>query len=316
MRIRRGLLFWGLVLVPLGAIPLLTRVGILDPDMLREAWRLWPLVLVGIGIAMVLGRGHAGLLGTSVAAIVLGIAGGSALASGGWIGTFAGCGDTREPRLLAQDGGPVSEPASVVIDIRCGTVDLATGAGTDWGVDARYGVRPPTIAASGSRLAVTVPDSGDIGRQEWTIAVPASLVRTIDLRANAGSMNLRLPGAALASLTADVNAADLLVDAADGSIAALDVSMNAGRVRITLGPGSVTGGISLNAGAVDLCVAAGASLRLTVNDQLTFAHNLRTRGLVQAGTTWTRPGSSADAIDLRIEGNAASLTLDPDGGCR
>lgn len=316
MRIRRGLLFWGLFLIPLGAIPLLTRAGVLDPNMLTEAWRLWPLILVGIGLALVLRRGHAGLLGVSVAAIVFGIAGGSALASGGWIGTFASCGDTRSPTQLAQGSGTLDASATVVIDVRCGSLDLAAAQGTDWKVDARYGQRPPTISATDSKLAVTVPDQGDIGRQDWTITVPASGIRTLDLQANASTATLRLAGSSLASLTVDANAGDLLVDAAESSIGSIDVSMNAGRARITLGNGPVTGSIDLNAGALELCAPAGATLHLTVNDQLTFAHNLRNRGLSQVGTTWTRSGSSADALDLRIEGNAASFTLDPDGGCR
>ena len=97
---------------------------------------------------------------------------------------------------------------------------------------------------------------------------------------------------------------------------ALDLSLNAGRARITLGRGSVTGSIDLNAGALDLCVPADATLHLTLNDQLTFGHDLDDRGLTNTGSTWTRSGSNADSIDLRIEGNAADLSLDPDGGCR
>lgn len=316
MRIRRGLLFWGLFLIPLGGIPLLSRAGALDPDMLSEAWRLWPLILVGLGVSLVLGRGQASVVGIAVAAIVFGIAGGSALASGGWIGTFASCGDTRDPAQTAQERGGFEGPATVVVDVRCGDVDLTTGTDTSWSVDAKYGQQAPAIDSTGTKLAVTVPDEGDIGRQEWTISLPAAGVSVLDIQANASSVNVRLPGSSIASLTADVNATDILVDASAGGLAALDVSLNAGRARITLGEGPATGSIDLNAGAVDLCVPAGASLRLSLNDQLTFAHNLRSRGLTQAGTTWTRSGSSADAIDLRIEGNAASLTLDPEGGCR
>jgi hypothetical protein len=317
MHIRRGPLFWGLLLLPLGAIPLLARAGLLDPDRLGDIWRLWPLALVGIGLALVLGRGQAGLLGTAIAAIVLGIAGGSVLASGNaWFGPLSGCGNTSTPTESTQTNGAFEVPGTVTIDIRCGTVDITTGPGSEWRVDARYGTQPPMIAATATELNVRAPEQGDIGRQEWTVAVPAPLLRRIDLHANAATSNLRLPGAELESLTANLNAGDLLVDAADGGIAGLDLSLNAGRARITLGRGAVNGTIDVNAGAIDLCVPPEAPLRLTVNDQLTFAHNLRNRGLTQAGTTWTRPGSSADTIDLRIEGNAASLTLDPEGGCR
>ena len=317
MRIRRGLLFWGLVLVPLGAIPLLARAGIVDPNALADAWRLWPLALVAIGLALVLGRGQSGLLGVAIAGLVLGIAGGSALASGNaWFGTFSGCGDSGAPALADQRGDAFDGPAAVSLRVRCGSVDLTAGPVTGWSVDARYGSQPPAIDVAGSSLRVAAPDEGAIGRQEWSIQVPATSLRDVDLRANAAAANLRLGDASLDRLAATVNAADLLIDAGGGGIGTVDVSMNAGRVRLMLGRGPTTGAIDVNAGAVDLCVPPGAALRLTVNDQLTFAHNLRGRGLTQAGTTWTRSGSTDDTIDLRIQGNAASLALDPEGGCR
>ena len=93
--------------------------------------------------------------------------------------------------------------------------------------------------------------------------------------------------------------------------------MNAGRSRITLGSGPVTGNLSVNAGAIDLCVPSGSPLRIHLTDQITFAHNLDDRGLVKSGGTWTRSGSDAESlIDLTVDGAAASFTLDPEGGCR
>jgi hypothetical protein len=91
--------------------------------------------------------------------------------------------------------------------------------------------------------------------------------------------------------------------------------MNAGRARITLGATAVTGSLSANAGSFELCVRPEMGLRLQVTDQLTFAHNLGDRGLARDGDTWTRPGSSGAIVDLEIDGNAANLTLDPEGGC-
>ena len=92
MRIRRGFLFWGLFLIPLGAIPLLVRGGYLSEDLLTNAWQLWPLILIGLGLALLLGRSQAGLIGTVVVALTLGGLAGAALASGpGWIGSITEC---------------------------------------------------------------------------------------------------------------------------------------------------------------------------------------------------------------------------------
>ena len=68
MRIRRGLVFWGLLLIPLGGIPLLARAGVLPSDVISDAWRLWPLVLVAFGILLLVGRTRASLAATVIVA--------------------------------------------------------------------------------------------------------------------------------------------------------------------------------------------------------------------------------------------------------
>ena len=52
----------------------------------------------------------------------------------------------------------------------------------------------------------------------------------------------------------------------------------------------VSHGLTLNAGAIDLCVPPEAGLRIRANDQLTFATNLGDRGLTRTGGVWSRPG--------------------------
>ena len=68
MHIRRGLLFGGLFFITVGGIELLVRAGTIDANRLDEAWKLWPLILVGIGIAILLGRSRVAVVGTVIAA--------------------------------------------------------------------------------------------------------------------------------------------------------------------------------------------------------------------------------------------------------
>jgi hypothetical protein len=316
MRIRRGPLFWGLLLIPLGAIPLLERAGILDVSRFGDVARFWPLILVGIGVAILLGRGRAGLAGTAIVALIIGTFGGVALAGG--TTAFGGITDcAASPGQLsdyADEGTFDGETSAVTIDLDCGTVDLSTEAGTTgaWTLDARYRNEPPIVSATGSSLDVRAPD-GMSQRQEWTLTVPPATLRAVNLTANAAASTLDLAGAEMDRLDADVNAGDLRLDAGEAGIDRLDVSMNAGRARITLGA-SVEGSLSANAGALELCVPSDATLVFELEDQLTFGHNLDDRGLARDGDTWTRTGSDV-TIRLDIQGNAASFTLEPQGGC-
>ncbi len=317
MRIRRGPLFWGLLLIPLGAIPLLVRAGVLDAAQFADVGRFWPLILIGIGIATMLGRGRASVIGTAVIALTIGTLGGAALATGTTtFGVITDCAASPDQLAsLTDEGAFDGDASSITIDLDCGTVDLSMVAGTTgaWTLDARYRNDPPVVSATGSSLDVRAPD-GASQRQEWVVTVPPATLRTVTLTANAGAATLDLTGAGLDRLDADINAGDLRIAAGEATIDRLDVSINAGRARITLGS-SVEGSLSANAGSIELCVPSDATLRLRVEDQFTFGQNLEDRGLSRDGETWTRPGASNVIIALDIEGNAANLSLDPEGGC-
>ena len=147
--------------------------------------------------------------------------------------------------------------------------------------------------------------------------LPAATTASLSLTANAAGATLDLDGAHLTSLDAKLNAGDVRIAAGGATIDSLDITMNAGRIRFDAGPNPLRGDISLNAGAFDLCVPAGVGLRLDVTDQLTFVHNLSSRGLAASGSTWTRePAAGQPTIELSIDGSAASFTLEPQGGCR
>jgi hypothetical protein len=315
MRIRRGLLFWGFFLIPLGAVPLLVRAGLLDPATLASGWRLWPLILVAIGIAIVVGRSRVAALGTALVALVLGVVAGGAIAGGNfWLDAVTDCDFGARSLERVDQSGRFQQPATVEFDLRCGTLDVTTGGNAGWTFVAQYHGPAPVIDAMSDRLSVRAPkDVGD-QRQEWQVALAPELVRELKVTTNAAATTFDLAGASLSSVEADLNAGDLRIDAAQGSVERVNIEMNAGRIRLALGGGAVSGSLSVNAGAIDLCVPADAALRIGVNDQLTFVHNLDDSGLSQEGTTWTRAGSGGP-IDLDVEGNAANFTLNPSGGC-
>jgi hypothetical protein len=318
MRIRRGLLFAGLFFIPLGAMTLLVRAGTIEADALAEVWRLWPLILIGFGIALLLGRSRAASLGTAFAALVLGVLVGSAIASGDvFVGSITDCGLSSGGTERLAESGTFGGPATVAIDLRCGSASLATQAGSSWSVAAEYRGGTPTVTGSSDRLEVRVPDASGVQDNDWTIAAPADLLRAVELKTNAATGSLTLDGATLTLVQVDANAGDILVDAGGATLDRIEVTVNAGRARITLGQGATVGDISVNAGAIDLCVPAEADLRLNLNNQLTFVTNLADRGLKQNGTIWRRTGSAGGPlIDLTIDGNVASFALDPSGGCR
>ncbi len=73
MRMNHRLLFWGLGFLSAGLVALAIQQNLLDRDVMASAWRLWPLILVAVGVSLILSRTPYALVGTALSAIVIGI---------------------------------------------------------------------------------------------------------------------------------------------------------------------------------------------------------------------------------------------------
>jgi hypothetical protein len=316
MRVRRGLVFWGLLLIPLGGIPLLARAGVLPSDVIADAWRLWPLVLVAFGVLLLVGRTRASLAATVLVALVIGSIAGAAFAAGPpWIGSVANCGLVGGgPTLQTERSGTFAAAPTIRLDFRCGTLDVRPSASGTWQFAGTSRGPAPIVTSSDRRLDVAAPN--DTRHQGWTLQLPPGAVDRLDLTTNAGASTIALDGIQVGALSASTNAGDVRIAIGTGSVGQIDATVNAGALRLIVGGTGLRGSLTVNAGGIDLCVPDDANLRLTVTDQLTFGHNLGSRGLTRTdGQSWIRTGSGPD-VTLRIEGNAAALTLNPQGGCR
>lgn len=315
MRVHRGSLFWGIFFVLLGAIPLADRAGLIDVAQLVDVGRLWPLAIIAVGLVILLSRTQLAILGTVVSALILGGLAGVAIAAGGsFVFNFGDCNPTNTANLQhVTRTGTLDPSGTVELDFNCGTMNVSTGSGDGWNLDAGYRDQAPTIDASGGRL--TVRSASNSREQAWTLVVPRDRVGAFDVQFNAGSGTLDVGGAKLAQLQVRANAGDLKVLAAGTSINGLDAEMNAGRLRLDL-DGPTDGRVHVNAGSIDVCAPASADLRFTVSEQLTFGTNLSARGLSRNGDVWTRTGSGGPVIRLDVSGNAGSFNLDPTGGCK
>lgn len=331
MRVDRGYLFWGIFFVLLGTIPLADRQGWIDVGGLGDVGRLWPLIIIGIGVAILVSRTRLALVATTVGALVLGALAGTALASFG--GGVFDCVRTGAPQLQRTSAnGTLAPLSSVRVRIDCGDLAIDTGPGNDWTLDAGHAGAPPRVEASPSELGIR-PADGAPRRQDWALVVPAVL-DTLDVDSNAANATLRLAGVTLTrlftsanagdlrvmaptgrldALTVDVNAADVNVQAPSVDVANLDVEANAASLELDFG-GSVSGSIQGTAMSVRVCVPPTATLRIETGDELAFSHNLQSSGLSRVGDVWERTGTGP-RIALRVGGTASSFTLDQTGAC-
>lgn len=317
MQINRGLVFWGVALITAGAVALGIQSGAIDGDGARELWRFWPVVLIVIGLAVIAARTPLAMVATLAAGLVVGGMAGT-LVSGWPDGMSIGCGG--EPTERLSESGTFAEVASVELDFNCGDLGISTASGTDWTVDARHASgSEPQIESSDSSLRVTAEGGGPVfgdSRQAWDVVLPTNVELDLSLDANAASSDLALDGASLTRLHIDANAGEIRIALPGASVEDFSLDANAGSISIaTDASTTLTGSVEMNAGSLELCVPDFVAVAITIeDDNITFGHNLDESGLTRAGNTW-HSGDGAAAVTLVVNGNAASFSLNPDGGC-
>lgn len=318
MQVNRGFAFWGVALITAGAVALAIQAGLIPDESARQAWRLWPVVLIVIGLSIIASRTPFALVATLAAGLVAGGLAGTFVASAG-DGFSFGCGG--EATETATDAGTFEGDAEVVLDFNCGELAVSTAEGTGWSVEARHGSdREPQISAGGDSLRVNAEGGGFIGfsegRQEWDVVLPTQTRLDLTVDANASSSHLDLADAVLTNLAVDANAGDVYLGLAGARVAELGIDANAGSLSIVVDDvTSLAGNVEMNAGSLELCAPEGAVVAITIEDpNVTFSHNLDDLGLSRQGDTWSTGTGAAD-ITLDVDGNAASFTLNPEGGC-
>jgi hypothetical protein len=325
MRIHRGFLGWGVFLILAGSIPLAVRAGYLSDDQLWNVGNLWPLILVGIGVGLILARTRYGFLGGLIVAGTFGVIVGGLLG-----GTVAGidinCGSGRGSTAFEPRQGPFTgTSASIDIDLSCGDMTVAVAPGNTWQVEGsdREGTGPNLDADNDSlRLRTRDTDRGPFGalseRQTWRVTLPDGPTLDTQLTLNAGSSTVNLAGANLGSFETTLNAGSTTIDLGSvRQIGGLDVQVNAGSIELTLPSLSMTGSVQVNAGSVKLCTAPGVGLRINTEDSIISSYDFASAGLVKDGSTWQTPGydGAAVKIDLDAQANAGSMSLNEAGGC-
>ena len=317
MHVDRRFLGWGVFFILAGALPLAVQSGYVPSDAASHVWRLWPLILIGLGIGIILGRTPLGWLGGLIVAATFGLLVGSALAGGI---DRVGCGfDQTDGSATGPGttvGGELADGATVELEFNCGGLDLDTAANTLWSLTYREDPGP-RVEQSPERLRVASPEGGLFARgSSWDVTLPTSRTLSLSVEANAASVHLGLTDAQLASFNGAFNAGSFVIDLSGARLGALDIRLNAGSGTVALPRASFDGRIDVNAGSLELCAPADVGLRITTSGALSSTDFAGSR-LVLSASTWESPGfaTAATRIELTLEANAASVNLRRDGGC-
>jgi hypothetical protein len=320
MRVDRGRLNWGIFFIVLGGVPFAYNQGAVSASALSDAWRLWPLVLVGIGLGFVLSRTPAFFIGGLVVAICVGLVAGSALAVGPNIGCGSGTGNGTGSISRV---GSFQGSASVQLNLQCGSATVTTSSDQNWHVTASNpDGGAPDVSSSASSLSVSSNNSHgwsfSRASDNWQVQLPANAPIDLSSSIDMGDAHFNLGQANLASASFNLNLGSIHVDLSGATVGNLSVETNLGAAFVTLNASDdLTGDLKTNLGSLDVCLPAGLGVRVTSSASLA-SNDFSGAGLVLANGAWQTPGfdTAAHKANLTVETSLGSLKIHAAGGCK
>jgi hypothetical protein len=323
VNIDRRLLGWGAFFILVGTIPLAVRAGVLDATLVGRWASLWPLLLIGWGVGLVLRRTPLEWLGGAVTAITFGVMGGGLLATGfSGAPLFGGCGG-GDGRPFEAQRGSIASPGQLNVEFNCGTLEIAPAAGTEWTVSGTESEgRAPRITTSGSSVSIEGAPGGGflsgVGEARWSVGVPTGPSIGLGVTLNAGRGTADLTGASMSSVNLTVNAGSFELDLAGAAqLGSVNATVNAGEATLRLPSGERSVNLSLNAGSLDACMPAGSSVRIEWSGAL-GSNDLDDAGLTKVDDdTWVSPGfvEAQPHTEMHVSANAGSFDFDLRGAC-
>ena len=137
--INRSLLNWGVFLIALGGVPLAVKQGWAEASIAGDLWRVWPLILVGIGLGLILRWTPMAWLGGAIVAGTFGIIFGALIAGGvqGVSNACIGLG-SGESQTTSESGPASGTTFDLQLELSCGDVVVTRGTADEWSVEATH----------------------------------------------------------------------------------------------------------------------------------------------------------------------------------
>ncbi len=319
MAIHRRFLYAGLFLAAIGGVLVAADITGVNEPWLREALRLWPLVIIAIGLAIVVRRSRFALPAGVLAAVGPGLLLGGGMVAGPRV-AFE-CSDLPASNPTFIQSGNLRSSGAVSIATGCGTSRITTAPGTGWSITAAStDARQPDLFFEEDVVSIESPARGGrqllLGnrREDWDVTLPSTM-EALSLSSHANTMSVALPGSTIAAVVVEADAASVRVDATGAQIDQLDVQADFGAVSIVLPTTQhLSGYMNVDVGSLRLCQPLGTGMTVTFQGD-------GPRDVSVAGQPWSAEQwfggdvLASNQIDLVVDATFGSIDINPIGGC-
>ncbi|MBI4203103.1 MAG: hypothetical protein HY532_08340, partial [Chloroflexi bacterium] len=188
----QGFPFFALLLIVTGVLLLLQTLGVVPWGMWIDLWRLWPVLLIAAGVAILLGRGAPWLAGFIIVALLAGVVALAYTASD----RFGGGTNT----ITLEEALDETERLKATLDVGAGVITLGSLSSEseelfrgEFRSGRRSGVES-TFTRTGDTATLKLERKrgafffGSV-KEEWTLDISRAV--TVELAINAGAVELR-----------------------------------------------------------------------------------------------------------------------------
>ena len=285
------------ILIGAGAVLLLNTTGLVDWDIWAVMWRLWPVILIAIGLDILIGRRS--LAGSALVAatmLVVMIGGAWALASGMTPATQE---SIAQPRNGISRADVTFAPAVANLRVAAasdgtmliaGTIDRARGERLAQDYQGTGGIATYTLKSEETRglpFGVSTRDSDDM---TWDLRLAPDLPIFLTVKSGVGQAMIDLTGLQLTGL---------------------DVDTGVGQTTVTLpARGQFSAKVNTGVGEVIVRVPAGMALRVHINAGL--GNTQVPSGYTRQGDWYVSPGydTATDRIALEVNGGIGRVAVE------
>lgn len=287
--VRRGGLFWPVVLIGFGTIFLLNNLGYLSWDIWTTLWRVWPVFLIAAGVDLLVGRRS---VWGSMAALVLILA---VFAAGIWLAWQPlGRGELLPNETVSWQMPRAARMAEVNISRAAGRVQI-TAADTDDDL-----IRGDLSYRRGEE---TVVDSRVVGETAYyELRTRGNTSRMVNqVWGDWEGWQIELDRDTPMSLETSLGAGQLVLDMRKGALDRLAASSGAGQIEVTLPDGGdLEAEISGAVGQITVIIPEGMEARINLGAAL-VARDLP-EGLIERDGAYQTPDyeGAENRVDLSI----------------
>jgi hypothetical protein len=305
---RRGGVVGPLILIFLGAVFLLQNTGYLPPNFWMNLWRLWPLVLVLVGIELLLAHrvSWVALAGVAAVALVLG-----AFATNTSMPTLGG--NAQPVTNTAQTDLQGANQAAVTVRFGAGQLVVGPLERPQPNALAVMNYQGPPQMAPQPRYT---PVNGGIGQLEYQSSGRdgPSFLPFANGSTDPARMELDLsPNVPISALNIQTGATDARLDLSNLKIGTLDMSIGAASsfVRFPEAGGPMTGHISGGASNITLEIPQGVAAQIQHHGGLTTLNVDQSRFPQVNEVTFRSPDydTAQNKVDLNIETGVTTITI-------